>query len=207
MDPKITGEFIKGLRTEANLTQKELSEKLNCTDKAVSRWETGKGFPDVSYLIELSDILNVNVNELLIGRRIKDNENKKANDKILVDTISYGNNKIKTLKIIASALFCLLLLLVFYLPIATMSPSDTMGVIFFHILAGSIISFLFGFTNIKLKWFFPAFSFVAYCPVAVLFNSLDLLIYAALLLLIGYMLILIATLIVKATNKLLKRDV
>lgn len=52
MDSRKTGEFIRKKRTELNLTQKELSEKLGCTDKAVSRWETGKGAQ--MYLFSLS---------------------------------------------------------------------------------------------------------------------------------------------------------
>ncbi|MDE5964967.1 MAG: helix-turn-helix domain-containing protein, partial [Eubacterium sp.] len=52
MDNK-TGSFIAQLRKEHNLTQKELAEKINVTDKAISRWETGKGLPEVSLLIPL----------------------------------------------------------------------------------------------------------------------------------------------------------
>lgn len=50
MDLKKTGLFISGMRKEKSMTQKELAERLSVTDKAVSRWETGKGFPDVSIL-------------------------------------------------------------------------------------------------------------------------------------------------------------
>ena len=75
MDPIKTGKFIKELRTQKKLTQKGLAEKLGCSDKAISRWETGKGFPDVTYLLDLSEILEVNVNELLLGNRIN-KENK-----------------------------------------------------------------------------------------------------------------------------------
>ena len=57
-----SGLFIKEKRNENNLTQKELAEKLNCTDKAISRWETGKGFPEMSFLIPLSEALGVSVN-------------------------------------------------------------------------------------------------------------------------------------------------
>lgn len=46
MDPKTTGVFISKLRKERGLTQKQMADKLNVSDKAVSRWETGKGYPD-----------------------------------------------------------------------------------------------------------------------------------------------------------------
>ncbi len=70
MDATKCGEFIAKLRTEKSLTQKELSEALNVSDKAVSRWETGKGYPDVSSLMALSEFFSVSVNELLSGERM-----------------------------------------------------------------------------------------------------------------------------------------
>ena len=57
MDSNKTGLFIAELRKQKGYTQKELAEKLMVTDKAVSRWETGKGFPDTSLLRNLSNIL------------------------------------------------------------------------------------------------------------------------------------------------------
>ena len=69
MDTKQTGGFIAELRKERELTQGELAEKLNVTNKAVSRWETGAGFPDVDSMMALSDYFGVTVNELLLGKR------------------------------------------------------------------------------------------------------------------------------------------
>lgn len=76
--------FIKTKRKELGLTQEELAQKLFVTEKAISRWETGRGTPDISLLIPLSKILKVNVSELLNGENdieevIKYNEiNKKT---------------------------------------------------------------------------------------------------------------------------------
>ena len=76
--------FIKTKRKELGLTQEELAQKLFVTEKAVSRWETGRGTPDISLLIPLAKILNVDVSELLNGENnieevIKYNElNKKS---------------------------------------------------------------------------------------------------------------------------------
>ncbi len=69
MDAKLTGRFIAGLRKERGLTQGELAAELNVTNKAVSRWETGAGFPDVDSMMALSEFFGVSVNELLLGRR------------------------------------------------------------------------------------------------------------------------------------------
>ena len=84
MDSKSCGSFICELRKEKNLTQKEVAEKLNVSDKAISRWETGKGFPDVNSLMGLSELFNVTVNELLAGKRIdKDNLNEVVEENVI----------------------------------------------------------------------------------------------------------------------------
>ena len=69
MDNERFGTFIAQLRKERCLTQKELADKLNVTDKAVSKWETGKGFPDVKLLEPLAQALGVSLVELMQGRR------------------------------------------------------------------------------------------------------------------------------------------
>ena len=69
MDNIQFGAFIAQLRKEQELTQKELADKLNVTDKAVSKWETGKGFPDVKLLEPLAQALGVSLVELMQGRR------------------------------------------------------------------------------------------------------------------------------------------
>ena len=70
MNQEKIGKFIAECRKEKNLTQLELAEKLNISNRAVSKWETGKNCPDVSIMLELCDILGINVNELLSGERI-----------------------------------------------------------------------------------------------------------------------------------------
>ena len=69
MDNLQFGAFIAQLRREQGLTQKELAQRLNVTDKAVSKWETGKGFPDVKLLEPLAQALGVSLVELMQGRR------------------------------------------------------------------------------------------------------------------------------------------
>ena len=71
MDQIVTGKFIASCRKEKGLTQAQLAEKLNITDRAVSKWETGKCMPDSSIMLELCNILDVTVNELLSGERIE----------------------------------------------------------------------------------------------------------------------------------------
>lgn len=69
MDNAQFGHFVAQLRKEQNMTQKELAERLHVTDKAVSKWETGKGFPDLKLLEPLSQELGVSLVELLQGAR------------------------------------------------------------------------------------------------------------------------------------------
>ena len=69
MDYEKTGKFLQELRKENSLTQLALAERLGVTDRAVSKWERGKGFPDVSLLKPLAEVLGVSVSELLEGER------------------------------------------------------------------------------------------------------------------------------------------
>ncbi len=93
MDAKKTGQFIQTLRKEQNLTQKELAEKIGCTDKAVSRWETGLGLPDVGILLDLSRALNVSVNEILSGERIISETMPDTNDISITDKVIATTDK------------------------------------------------------------------------------------------------------------------
>lgn len=78
------GKFIAECRKNKKLTQAELAEKLNITDRAISKWETGKGMPDSSIMLDLCRELGITVNELLSGEVIKmDEYNKKAEENLL----------------------------------------------------------------------------------------------------------------------------
>lgn len=67
MDAKKTGKFISTNRKKQGLSQKELAEQLHISDKAISKWERGLSFPDISMLIPLSEILNISLYDLLTG--------------------------------------------------------------------------------------------------------------------------------------------
>ena len=78
MDNYVTGAVIRGLRESKRLTQEELAERIHVSAKAVSKWETGKGFPDISLLEPLAAALGISVIELLNGSAVS-NRNKAAN--------------------------------------------------------------------------------------------------------------------------------
>lgn len=78
MNNYITGATIKMLREKQQLTQSQLADKLCVSDKTISKWETGKGFPDISLLEPLASLLRVSLPELLSGEQII-NQNRSAN--------------------------------------------------------------------------------------------------------------------------------
>ncbi len=84
MDQEKLGKFISSCRKEAGLTQAALADKLGITDRAVSKWETGKSLPDASIMIELCNLLGITVNELLTGEHITmENYKNKAEENLL----------------------------------------------------------------------------------------------------------------------------
>ena len=64
------GQFIKTMRKEKNFTQREVADRLNISEKTVSKWETGNGLPEVSLMLPLCELLEISVNELLSGERL-----------------------------------------------------------------------------------------------------------------------------------------
>ena len=85
MDQLKIGKFIAKQRKAKNLTQMQLAEKLNITDKAISKWERGISMPDTSIMLELCDILKVSVKELLCGEVINMDNNSEKNEQLLLD--------------------------------------------------------------------------------------------------------------------------
>ena len=84
MDQIKIGKFISEQRKKANLTQMQLAEKLNITDRAVSKWETGRSLPDSSIMFELCGLLGITVNDLLNGEVVSmENYNKEAEKNLL----------------------------------------------------------------------------------------------------------------------------
>ena len=85
MDQEKIGAFIAQCRKEAGYTQAALGEKLGITDRAVSKWETGKSMPDPSLMLELCGLLHINVNELLTGARMDMEQYQEQAEKHLLE--------------------------------------------------------------------------------------------------------------------------
>ena len=85
MDYNKIGNFIEEKRKEKKLTQAKLAEKVFVSEKTISKWENGKGIPDANSLVKLSEVLEVSLNDLLMGEKIlKENDNK-TNEKLLLE--------------------------------------------------------------------------------------------------------------------------
>ncbi len=94
------GKFLCQLRKEKGLTQLQLAEMLNVTDKAISRWETGKNYPDIEIFESLSNILDVSVSELLEGKRIEKEKLLTVSEEQIVNQIKKNKKSGKSYKII-----------------------------------------------------------------------------------------------------------
>ena len=116
MNQEKIGKFIAKCRKDKNLTQGELADKLNISNKAISKWETGRGMPDASIMLELCAYLGITVNELLSGEKLEEEEYKeKANENIInIAKESEKNKKVKNKIIIVLTIvivFSILLLI------------------------------------------------------------------------------------------------
>ncbi len=130
MDQMKIGSFLKELRKEKELTQEQLAEKLNVSNRSVSRWETGSTLPDISILIELAEFYDVDIKEIIDGER-KSEEMEKNLKEQLITVADYSekrsNKKLKKVVFIMSALFFVLsvVIIVFFTSHGMQSEVDT----------------------------------------------------------------------------------
>ena len=87
MDQSKTGKFIAEERKRKNYTQRQLADILGISDKTISKWERGNGFPEVSLLLPLCDELEITVNELLTGERLQEVDYKKKAEENMVNFV------------------------------------------------------------------------------------------------------------------------
>ncbi len=106
MDQIKTGKFIAEERKAKKYTQRELADKLGISDKTVSKWERGNGFPEVSLLLPLCNELEITVNELLSGERLQEMDYKKKAEENMVNLVKEAQESRK--KIVMSALVAFL---------------------------------------------------------------------------------------------------
>lgn len=97
------GKFIADCRKKLNLTQLNVAEKIGVTNRAVSKWETGKSMPDASIMLELCEILGITVNELLCGQRLSEAEEKKESEQNALTMVG-AKKELENLKILTEVL-------------------------------------------------------------------------------------------------------
>ena len=102
MDQIKIGKFIADERKRKGYTQKQLSEKLEISDKTISKWERGNGFPEVSLLLPLCNELEITVNELLSGERVSEEDYLKKAEENMVNLVREALESKK--KIVLSAM-------------------------------------------------------------------------------------------------------
>lgn len=142
MDNKKIGDYISTLRRNNNLTQKDLADKLGITDKAISKWERGAGYPDISMLRPLADALGTTVNELLEGQT---SENvSQTNSADLDNALNYADKMItikenKLGKITAAILAISLLISIFTCVIVDIAVTKSLSWSIL-VIAGCIMS-------------------------------------------------------------------
>ena len=95
MNQEKIGKFILELRKEKNMTQQELADKIGVTDRAISKWENGRGMPDLSLLKPLCKELEITINELISGEKIDKKDYQEKLEENIFNTIDYTDKKIK----------------------------------------------------------------------------------------------------------------
>lgn len=115
MNQEKIGKFILKLRKEKKMTQQELALKIGVTDRAISKWENGRGMPDLSLMKPLCDELGISINELISGEKINKKEYQDRFEENIFNTINYSQKQIKKTRnkyvIIIGVIFLFLIVL------------------------------------------------------------------------------------------------
>ena len=126
MDQEKIGKFILELRKDKKMTQQELANKIGVTDRAISKWENGRGMPDISLMKPLCEILDITLNELISGEKIDKKEYQKKSDENILKTILYTNKKTNFFKkfLICLISVFLILILMFIIDVRKMNQNE-----------------------------------------------------------------------------------
>lgn len=152
MNQEKIGRFIAACRKKQNLTQAALAEQLGITDRAVSKWETGKSLPDSSIMLELCALLSISVNELLKGEKVDMENNPRASEELIFELKEQVEEKTRMLLklevfmgVIAVAAFAVPV----FMGALLMNQNSTSGTVL--IVSGVIILFAFVFVGVWIE--------------------------------------------------------
>ena len=129
MDKEKTRQLITELRKEKGMTQKQLAEALNVTDKAVSKWERGLSFPDISMLEPLSELLDISIMELLAGERQDEDEpmSREEAEDLINASVELGDEEIRHKKEKSRFIIILLIVITMLLISLTLNVISLLG--------------------------------------------------------------------------------
>ena len=151
MDQIKIGKFIAECRKKNNLTQMQLAEKLNITDRAISKWENGKAMPDSSIMLDLCNELKISVNELLSGEMIDMNNYNEIAEKTLLEMAK--KEEIQNKRLMTSMWTILITSTIFYVGILLLAVNILEeGIMLGTIICVSTIIYLIaGFIALKFE--------------------------------------------------------
>lgn len=141
MDQLKIGRFIAQCRKGRGLTQLQLADKLNITDRAISKWETGKAMPDSSIMLELCHVLHITVNDLLSGEVVTMNDYNEKTEKLLLEMAKQkedADKRLLALEILIGIL-SMIILLGFTFIASFLNMEDWLRVVL--VVAGFVIGF------------------------------------------------------------------
>ena len=140
MNQEKIGKFIAECRKNKNMTQQELSEKLNVSDRTVGNWENGRNMPDLSLFKPLCKELDISLNDLMSGEKVKEKEYQEKLEENIIYTIDYTNKKIDNKNKFISLILIIFGLLILVTAIAIFPSESSWGSI--YSLFGVIISLI-----------------------------------------------------------------
>ena len=141
MDQIKIGKFIAECRKSKNMTQAALAEKLNITDRAVSKWENGRALPDSSIMLELCELLEITVTDLLCGEVVQMENYGKENEKNIIEMVKQKEEADRRLLLmeIVTGIVCLIPLVVAVIIVSAVPMAEWLG----GLIAGtSVLSLL-----------------------------------------------------------------
>ena len=149
MNQEKIGKFIAQCRKEKKMTQSELAEKLNVTDRSVSNWENGRNMPDLSLFKPICDELGVTINELLSGERLKKEKYQEKFEENMINTIDYSTRKINFVRNNLGIVLVIIGILLSFTAMTMFVSESSWGSI--YSVLGSIIS-LIGVSKLTKKY-------------------------------------------------------
>ena len=152
MDQEKIGKFIANCRKEKNITQQELAEKLGVSDRTIGNWENGRNMPDLSLFKPLCQELDITLNDLMSGEKVKEKEYQEKLEENIINTINYTNKKIENRNNFIGLLFISFGILISVTAIAIFPSESSWGSI--YSILGAIIS-LIGISKFTKRLSYP----------------------------------------------------